>query len=104
MIQYVTVNSSDRDTQELENSVLRVFESLYPNPLLNNPTIVTGQSFTSGTDLIVSHKLGRAVKGYIVINKNAAADIYQSSTVNIAPTAQIILKSNANVVADILFF
>ncbi len=104
MQQYVTTNSKERDVQEVENSLIRVFNSLYNNPLLNGPTIIKAQVFTSGTDLVVFHKLGRAVTGFIVINSNAPAIVYQSSTINIAPTAQIILKSNTNVTVDIFFF
>jgi len=104
MQQYVTVNSNNRDVQNMEDSVLRVFSSLYNNPLLNGPTIVTGQIFTANVDLSVFHRLGKAVTGFIIINSNAPASIYQSSTKNVAPTAQIILKANSNVTADILFF
>lgn len=104
MQQYTQVIASDRQVQELNTNVARVFNSLYSNPLLNNPVIVKGLLFSSGTDLLVSHKLGRAVTGYIVINSNAAVNIFQSSSVNSQPTAQIILKSNANATVDLLFF
>lgn len=104
MQQYVTTNSSQRDIQEVENSVLRVFNSLYNNPLLNGLTIIKNQVFIAGTDLTVTHKLGRAINGFIVVNLNGAAIIYQSSSKNIAPTSFVILKSNVNVTADILFF
>ena len=104
MQQYVQVTADDRQTQEMNNNVSRVFQSLYANPLLNNPVIVKGLLFSSGTDLLVNHKLGRAVTGYIVINSNAAVNIYQSATLNRAPTTGIILKSNANATVDLLFF
>lgn len=104
MQQYVEVNANDRQTQEMNNNVSRVFQSLYANPLLNNPVIVKGLSFSSGVDLLVNHKLGRAVTGYIIINSNTAVNIYQSSTINNAPTTGIILKSNATATVDLLFF
>lgn len=104
MIQYVRSGTTDRDVQTMDNAVANVFNSLYGNPLLNNPMISTGLVFSSGVDLIVNHKLNRPVTGFIIINSNAAVNIYQSSTVNIAPTVQIILKSNANAIVSILFF
>lgn len=104
MQQYVNVIANDRQTQEINNNVSRVFNSLYANPLLNNPVIVKGLIFSSGTDLLVNHQLGRAVTGYSVINSNAAVNVYQSATVNSQPTAQIILKTNANATVDMLFF
>lgn len=104
MQQYVTTNSSNREVQEVENSVIRVFNSLYNNALLNGPSIIKSQTFVANTDLTVTHKLGRNINGFIMINSNAPARIYQSSSPNISPTSFVILKSDANVVADFLFF
>lgn len=104
MQQYVTTNSKNRDVQEIENSVVRVFNSLYNNPLLNGPVIVKAQTFTAGIDLTVNHKLGKAPNGYIVVGSDAPANVYTSSTKNVAPTAFVILKSDANATVDILFF
>ena len=104
MLQYIETIPKDPDTRELNSNVSRVFKSLYPNPLLNNPVIVKGLSFSSGVDLSINHKLNRPVTGFIVINSNSAVNIFQSSTSNNAPNALIILKSNANSIVDILFF
>lgn len=104
MQQYVSVNPKTKDVQQIEDAVLRVFNSLYNNPLLNNPSLVLGQVFTSGTDLIVNHKLNRVPNGYIVVNANAAAHVYTSASALMNPTTQIILKSDANVTASLLFF
>lgn len=104
MIQYIHTIAKDADTREMDSNISRVFESLYPNPLLNNPVLVKGLSFSNGVDLSISHKLNRPVTGFIVTNSNAAVNIFQSSSVNIAPTALIILRSNANALVDILFF
>lgn len=101
---YIRVAADDRQTQELDNNVNRVFQSLYSNKLLNNPVIVTGLTFVAGTNLVVNHKLNRPVTGFIPINLNAASIIYQSTTTNATPKTSIILKASANVTADILFF
>lgn len=104
MQQYVTINSNNRDVQNMEDSVLRVFNSLYNNPLLNGPSIIKSQTFVANVDLIVNHKLSKPVTGFIVINSDAPAIVYRSSSVNIAPAAQIILKSTVNATVDFLFF
>lgn len=104
MLRYTSTIANDAVTRELDSNISRVFQSLYPNPLLNNPVIVKGLLFSTGVDLSIDHKLNRPVTGYIVINANADVNIFQSSTVNIAPTALIILKSNADATVDILFF
>lgn len=104
MVPYYSVTTDDAVTQAIDSGVARVFNSLLPNPLLNNPTIIKNIVFISNADTLVNHRLDRPVVGFIVINLNAAAIIYRSTTVNRIPTATIILKSNANVTADILFF
>lgn len=101
---YISVIADDRQTQEMNNNVARVFSSLYANPLLNSPVIIKGLVFSNGVNLIINHKLNRAVTGYIVINSNAAVNVYQSATANAQPKAQIILQSNANATVDMLFF
>lgn len=104
MIQYTHTIAKDADTREMDSNISRVFDSLYANPLLNSPVLVKGLLFSNGVDLSINHKLNRPVTGFIVTNSNAPVNIYQSATVNIAPTALIILKSNADVTVDILFF
>ena len=104
MIPYQQTVAQDAEVREMDSNVSRVFQSLQPNPLLNNPVILKGLVFVSGVDLTINTRLNRTVVGFIVINSNAAVSVYQSSTVNIAPTALIILKSNADAIVDILFF
>lgn len=104
MLRYTNTIAKDADTREIDSNVSRVFQSLYTNPLLNDPVIVKGLLFSNGIDLVVSHKLNRPVTGFIVINSNAPVNIFQSSTANNAPTALILLKSNADAIVDILFF
>ena len=104
MIRYVNTIAQDANLREMDSNVSRVFNSLYSNPLLNNPTIIKGLSFIEGVDLSVTHRLGRPVVGFIVINSSTAVNIFQSDTINIAPSALIILKSNADAIVDILFF
>lgn len=104
MIRYTPTIATDPVTRELDSNINRVFSSLYSNPLLNNPVIVKGLMFSNGIDLSVSHKLNRPVTGYIVINSNAPVNVYQSNTENIAPTALIILKADADATIDLLFF
>lgn len=104
MVPYQQTIAKDAEIREMDSNVSRVFQSLEPNPLLNNPVIVKGLVFVSGVDLTVNTQLNRKMTGFIVINSNVAVNIFQSSTVNIAPTAVIILKSNADATVDILFF
>ena len=104
MIQYVSALTSNKDVQNLNDAVQRVFNSLYPNPLLANPQIVKNLTFVAGTDLWIDHKMGRDVQGYIVVRSNAAAKVYTSPTTNTLASVRICLRSDVNANIDILFF
>jgi hypothetical protein len=104
MIPYNRVNPTNPEVQNMENSLVNTFSSIDKNPLLNNLNIVKTIVLTSGVDTYVDHKLGRAVTGWIVINKNGFGDVKQSSTTNLIPKSSIILQSNATITVDILFF
>lgn len=104
MIPYVTVGATIPEVQRMENSLITTFNSIIKNPLLNNITIVKSLVLTSGVDTIIDHKLGKAVTGWIIINKDTFGDVIQSSTANPTPTSSIILKSNATMTVTVLFF
>lgn len=104
MIPYNRVNPTNPEVQNMENSLVNTFSSIDKNPLLNNLNIIKTIVLTSGVDTYVDHKLGRAVAGWIVINKNGFGDVKQSSTTNLIPKSSIILQSNATITVDILFF
>lgn len=104
MIPYSSVNANDPEVQLVDQRLLMIFNSIIKNPLLNSPTVVKGIMLNSGVDTIVNHGLGRAVTGWIIIDKNASGDVYQSTTTNTIPTASIILKATATVTVSILFF
>lgn len=104
MQQYIHAATTDLDIQNLDYAVSRVFDSLMPNPLLQSPTLITGVVFTSGIDSIINHKLGRAVKGYVLVGSTASSTLYTSPTTNSNPKIQIILRTNANTTANVLFF
>lgn len=104
MQQYISTITNSPEIKQLDEAVRRVFDSIYLNPLLANPTLITGLVFTSGTDLVISHKLNRTVKGYLMVGSTTAASLYTSPTVNSNPNQLIILRTNANTTANVLFF
>jgi hypothetical protein len=104
VLRYTNTIAKDAETREIDSNVSKVFQSLYSNPLLNNPVLVRGLLFSNGIDLSINHKLNRPVTGFIVTNSDGPVNIYQSSTLNLAPNALILLKSNADATVDILFF
>lgn len=57
----------------------------------------------ANTDFTITHNLGRAAVGYIIMTKNAACDVYTSPTANPNPTTQLILRATGTTVALTIF-
>lgn len=104
MLPYSSVNSNDPEVRAVDQKLLTIFNSIIKNPLLNSPVLLTAIMLSSGVDTPINHTLGRAVKGWIIVDKNATGDIWQSTTANPIPTSSIILRSNATMTVSILFF
>lgn len=61
-------------------------------------------SLLSASDNTINHGLGRKVTGWVVVDKNANANVWQSTAVNNFPDKQLILKTSVNVTAKIYIF
>ncbi len=59
-------------------------------------------AFVSGSATKVDHRLGRKVQGWIVVGKDAVADLFQSPSKS--PHLQLTLTSTADVNASFLVF
>jgi hypothetical protein len=101
---YVRSGTNIPDVQRVENSLISTLQSIITNPLLNSPTLKKAVVLTTGVDNVVDHGLNRPVTGWIIVDKNASADIYQSTTINTMPTTSIILNTTSTVTVTILFF
>lgn len=101
---YVRSGSNNVDIQRVENSLISTLQSIITNPLLNSPTLKKAVVLTFGVDNVVDHGLNRLVTGWIIVDKNASADIYQSATTNTMPSTSIILNTTSTVTVNILFF
>ncbi len=64
--------------ERMQQNVSQVFNALSSVELLNGRLITDVALTTSET--LVDHKLGRAYRGWIVVNKNANQDVYVANT------------------------
>ena len=104
IIPYVRTNATQRDIQEVENGLVRTFQSIINNPLLGTIAIVPNIIVRMGADTIVNQQIGRPVTGWIVINKTQPGDLYQSPTTNTLPAVNYIFRATADNIYTILFF
>lgn len=89
--------------QRLQDSIAQSFQQFEKLPQLDS-VIVSDVTLASGIDNQVEHKLNRPIQGWQIIRKDANADVWESSTVNTAPSSVIILRASATVKISIIFF
>lgn len=82
----------------IDLAISRLSGSQFQNGTFKTVTLLTG------IDNVIDHGLDRQIQGWIVVDKNGQADIWQSSSMNTWSKLQVILKSSANVTAKIYFF
>lgn len=95
------VRSQDDVVRQLQDAVGAVFQDVVSREILDGQ-VIEGVQITTGTPYAVSHKLSRALVGYIVIRKNADANVWDS--VSAAPSSILILNSSANVTISVWVF
>jgi hypothetical protein len=69
-----------RDSIELDRvqSNVELFAGSLQNIPLLNGRLVTDVALTT-SETLIEHKLGRAIRGWIIVDKNASQDVYRSS-------------------------
>lgn len=85
----------------VQDNVNAAFIPLQASQIINGQ-VLKGVSLTTGQDNIVNHRLGRELVGYIVIKKNANADVWDSST--LTPALTVVLQTSANCTVDLYVF
>lgn len=89
----------DRNLQQVEQNL----NALSANPLNHGIIVKDVEIGTSATS--VNHGLSRNINGWIVIKKNAAADIYQATVAsNLLNNNILWLQSSATVTASLYIF
>lgn len=85
----------------VQDNVNSAFIPLQSAQIINGQ-VLKGILLTTGQDNPVSHKLGRELVGYIVIKKNANADVWDSTSAT--PTLTVVLQTSANCTVDLYVF
>jgi len=92
--------TKDDSINRMQSSISTVLDFIQLSPLVGSVSIIE-TTFSGTTEKQVEHKLGRNPVGWIVVSKDAVADIYSTgSESNILKS----FKSTASVTCKILFF
>lgn len=94
--------TSDRILSQLQTQWASQINPQLSNPALNS-SILKQVRLISGTT-VVNHLLGKALQGWRIVRKRAAADIYDNQDQNQTPDLTLILVSDAAVTVDLEVF
>lgn len=92
--------TTDKDLNSVQENVEEVVAPLLKNPLLDGQ-ILSNISLTTGSNS-VSHKLGRKLQGWLIVDKDANSNIYRETSPT--PTLTLVLNSSANVTVSLYVF
>lgn len=96
------VQTADRNMNQLQENTRQALRPILANPI-NYGSILEKVSLVTGLNTI-SHGLDRALLGWSIVRKRAAADIHDSQDTNSTPQINLILNASAPVVVDLLVF
>lgn len=93
----------ERVVDQLQENVGNSISEIVKVPILDG-NLITEVSVSSGSDIIVNHKLNRKYRGYIITRKTADLNIWESSTTNNAKDKYILIQADTSGIVDIWFF
>lgn len=95
-----TTKTSDRDLDKVQDSLSRIFNSIQTKEILDG-RLIQDVSIVSGANEI-NHGLGKPIRGWIVVRKNANQTVYDS--VSSTPDSTFILNASGTVTISLWVF
>lgn len=95
------IRTDNSDIQKLQDSTDETFRSFQKKEILEG-RLLEDVAIVSGTAKIVQHKMGRALRGWIIAGKDADARVWE--TPSTTPRSSLILNASANVTVNIWVF
>ncbi len=92
--------TENQDLNNMQENVEEVVAPLLKNPLLDGQ-VLSNIELTTGSNSI-SHKLGRKLQGWLIVDKDDVADVYRETSPT--PTLTLVLNSSANVTISLYVF
>jgi hypothetical protein len=96
------VTSGDRNISQLQSNVEQAVSDVIKAPILNGRLLEDVELTSAPTR--IEHKLGRKPSGYIIVKRNADAQVYDSLASEESPALFLPLISSANVTVSIWIF
>tara|TARA_R110002020_G_scaffold270417_3_gene485704 strand:- start:1259 stop:1576 length:318 start_codon:yes stop_codon:yes gene_type:complete len=76
---YERSNLTDPKIQDLEYRIEEAFRPITDSSIIDG-RLISDIELASGTVSKIAHKLGRAIRGWVVVGKNAAQHVYDDNS------------------------
>lgn len=100
---YKKVYTDDDTLNAVQNNVEQTFRALLLSEIVDG-NLIEDVFLPASTETLVEHKLGRELRGYIVVKRNAGSNIFDKQDVNIASDRFLILDTNVAVTVSLWVF
>lgn len=102
MKQFPKIYSPNREVSQIQDAIVDAIDPLLALPL-SDSNFLENVDLTTGSN-IVSHGLGRDLRGWIVVRKDADESIYDTQDSNSLPALTLMLVSSGAVTVSLIVF
>ena len=95
------IGTSIKELQRIQTSLARIFNAIQAKEILDG-RLISNVSLVSSSTNSIDHGLGKPIRGWIIVGKNANATVY--SSVSSTPNATLILNTTADVTISLWVF
>ena len=100
---YKKIYTAEPVLNQLQDNIDQTLKPLI-NSEIGDGQLIENIFLPASTETLVEHKLGRELRGYIVVKRNAGSNIFDKQDVNIASDRFLILDTNVAVTVSLWVF
>lgn len=95
------IRTTVRDIQKLQDALARVFNAIQTKEILDG-RLISDIVIETGTPKEINHGLGKPIRGWIITDINADANVYRSASTT--PNSTFVLNASANCTVSLWVF
>ena len=97
------VKLPDTPSSQFQNNVAEFANQLTNNPI-SSGRLIEDIELTFGSTTVVSHGLGRAIRGFMITYKNNSVEVWAEDTNQTVPSKTIVLSTSATATISLYVF
>jgi hypothetical protein len=97
------IRSTSSDVVQLQDSVANALNPIIKKEIIDGQ-LLENLALATSQDNLIQHKLGRNLRGYIIVRKNALADVYEQPVPNNLTELQLNLHTTQTVTISLWVF